>query len=1115
MAQPCQSSNPMKPWAWLAAVAAVCLVLATSTALYAINSAMRLGLPWWTAVVVPVLVYALVLPLCVPRIRLSGWITGFVTLAVLHGILGLVTTWLYASVGLTSFGEALAPAFWSFPPALVLEMVGSLLMTLPFLGALAPRSAAPRVQTETASPRAAAPKRPMQEVSAAPEQSRHVWARPTEPPAAPVAAVLSAVPPPATVAPVVEEPMAAPEQHGVHAAPLLGTNGSTLDVPEPGTQKPSDFRHALIELFGDPLPERKAEAVPELPLAPVALEPTAIPSAEVAAIPSVEVAAIPSVEAPAVPSAEVPERAVPEPRATPPVETPATMTAPGAPAPAGAMVRISFDRVVGQLPPAAFRVPLAQVGANLLEPGTLLVAQTLIVPQLGEGVVQVEWEAVVEQFPPAVFAVTPADVKQRIVNGRLLLPLDEIVRQLSSEVFGASMGRRPVEVPGIESFPAPFKPLGREGRAPAPAPAAVVREVMPAPARDLAPPPTAVEPEVVAAPAREPASPPGPVRLAESLPPIESSPAIPPLKALEPMPLLAPTPPLEPLAKAEPAPAVAFAQADAPQVIEVPSAAEITEDLRKWTLPHSDVKETPRAEPGQVAASTPAVPAAAKLALESVSDAAMAAAAPPVEPAAEVKSEATTEPVIRIPFDRVMAQLPPDQFRFPLERVGARLHEPGSLLVPLALIVPQLGEGAVHAAWEAVVGQFPVEAFAAAPADVKSHIEEGHLLLPLDEIVRQLPPDVFGGAMARGPVHVPGIESFPAPFKPLEYEEATPIAVPPASAAPQPEPVIAADPLPAFASPVPLPLATSPDPARAPAAPEITEPEIAAAPQPVPVAPLYEARIFERPIPVEPPATLLPERRGHAAMVAALMAPLETAALEEAQIGDFNIISVSTAGMPGGTVAAAAGRLSPLMARGAPQPIDQVTLRGLGGALVLTPVGSGWSSGTALAVGTRTGGALARLEMLASRAARHEPGSPPASPRNGAPFPRLEVTPAPPAVTAAAQDLTIFGPLAPQSFREPASGAVVHCLVSPGTLAADLAPFACELAQTMAQATPAGALGAFHSAVLRSGSRRVEIRRLQSAAGLALILVVGGNDTGRPGLARLQVERTAARLSVA
>jgi hypothetical protein len=734
----------------------------------------------------------------------------------------------------------------------------------------------------------------------------------------------------------------------------------------------------------------------------------------------------------------------------------------------------------------------------------LLVAQSLIVPQLGEGMVQVEWEAVVKQFPAAVFAVAPAEVKERIVNGRLLLPLDEIVRQLSPEVFGASMGRRPVAVPGIENFPAPFKPFGSEERPPA---SGVVPEAAPAPARDLAPAPAAVTPEIVAAPAREPVSPHEPVHPAEPLPRIESSPPVQPWRPLEPL------PPLEPFAKAEPAAAVAFAQTDAPQAIEVPSEAEITEDLGKWAPPTPEVMETPRAEPEAAPGSAAAAPADAELVLESASDAAMAATAPPVEPAAEAKSEATTEAAIRIPFDRVMAQLPPDQFRFPLEQVGARLREPQSLLVPQALIVPQLGEGAVHAAWEVVVGQFPVEAFAAAPGDVKNHIEEGRLLLPLDEIVRQLPPEVFGGAMARGPVHVPGIESFPAPFKPLGYQEPSRVALPPVSVAPRPEPVMAAEPV--TAPPSPPPLVMSPDPASAPAAPGIAEPAIAAEPHPVPVAPLYEAQAFERPIAAEPPATTAPERRGHAAMVAALMSPLDTAALEEAQIGDFNIISVTTGGMQGGMVAAAAGRLSPLIARAAPRPIDQVTLRGLSGALVLTPVGSGWSSGTALAVGTRPGGGLARLEMLARRAARHEQESPSSRPRIGTAFPRLEVTPAPPAVTAAAEDLTIFGPLAAQSFREPASGAVVHCLVSPGTMATELAPFACELAQAMAQTAPAEALGVFHSAVLRSGSTRVEIRRLPSAAGLALILVVGGIDTGRPGLARLQVERTAARLSVA
>jgi len=201
------------------------------------------------------------------------------------------------------------------------------------------------------------------------------------------------------------------------------------------------------------------------------------------------------------------------------------------------------------------------------------------------------------------------------------------------------------------------------------------------------------------------------------------------------------------------------------------------------------------------------------------------------------------------------------------------------------------------------------------------------------------------------------------------------------------------------------------------------------------------------------------------------------------------------------------------MARGLSQPIEQVTLRGAGGILVLTPLGSSSSGGAMLAVGMRTGGALARLEMLARRAAAWPVDREP--PRGTVVFARFDRMPTPPAVVAAAEDLTSFGPLDVQSYREAASGAVVHCLVAPGVAAPELAPFAWELTQVMTQSASAEALGVFHSAVLRSGKTRVEIRKLPAPAGPSQVLVMAGGDTGRPGLVRLQVERTAARLSEA
>ncbi len=120
------------------------------------------------------------------------------------------------------------------------------------------------------------------------------------------------------------------------------------------------------------------------------------------------------------------------------------------------MVRISFERIAGQLPADAFRLPLDRLGANLLEPGHLLVPRRLLGPQLAEGRARVQWSVVAEQFPRQAVTVSDADIAARLPEGALTLPLDEVIRQLPGDAFALSSPI--VDVRGIEDFPPPFQP---------------------------------------------------------------------------------------------------------------------------------------------------------------------------------------------------------------------------------------------------------------------------------------------------------------------------------------------------------------------------------------------------------------------------------------------------------------------------------------------------------------------------------------------------------------------------------------------------------------------------------------------------------------------------------
>ena len=144
--------------------------------------------------------------------------------------------------------------------------------------------------------------------------------------------------------------------------------------------------------------------------------------------------------------------------AAPPAEDPDPigMEPPAGPEIDGPTVRISWSRVATELPVEAFHVPLDQVAERLREPGALLIPQSVVLPQLAEGLIRVGWDVVARQFPREAMAVSDAEMAERLPNG-IRLPLDEIVRQVPLDLFTASGPA--ADVRGLEYFPAPFQPL--------------------------------------------------------------------------------------------------------------------------------------------------------------------------------------------------------------------------------------------------------------------------------------------------------------------------------------------------------------------------------------------------------------------------------------------------------------------------------------------------------------------------------------------------------------------------------------------------------------------------------------------------------------------------------
>jgi hypothetical protein len=170
---------------------------------------------------------------------------------------------------------------------------------------------------------------------------------------------------------------------------------------------------------------------------------------------------------------------------------------------------------------------------------------------------------------------------------------------------------------------------------------------------------------------------------------------------------------------------------------------------------------------------------------------------PPIAGGSRRDGAERVEEVVAIPFSRIAAQLPAGAFTIPPERLGANLLEPGHLLVPTRLLVPQLADGHVTVTWEEVADQFPRHALAVNEATVRDGLPEGRIVLPLDEVIRRLPPELF--APNQPGADMQALERFPLPFRPVEPDPVMPAAPPePPPAAPaapsRPEPVMEAAP---------------------------------------------------------------------------------------------------------------------------------------------------------------------------------------------------------------------------------------------------------------------------------------------------------------------------------
>jgi len=463
------------------------------------------------------------------------------------------------------------------------------------------------------------------------------------------------------------------------------------------------------------------------------------------------------------------------------------------------------------------------------------------------------------------------------------------------------------------------------------------------------------------------------------------------------------------------------------------------------------------------------------------------------------------EPMIRVPFVRIADQLPVEMFARGPEGLKDTLRPGVSLLVPRKLLLPHLGEGLAPVKWDVVADQFPLDELAMTHEEIAERLPDGSLLLPLDEVIPQIPPELL--TLSTPPVDVHQIEEFPEPFQPhapaqpdASGEEAPAAHVAHVEFAEEPE-------------------APAADAAERADEAETVDADVVAADQSV--QPELEDSEPERPT-YQPPALVLPEPEPHpeparsdqARRIAALLTPL----LNGLEIGQRDgagttVVTVIAPTLSEDSVVRTAMRIVPFLSDARlPEPVTQATVTAAGTTIVLTPFGSRETGGALLVTGVASRAGLAWLERLSRAAAREaqieaDNGKHTGPENDSGAGPELRAAIVPPGVRELADSLTAFGTVVPTLLRDRA-GALSACLFLPTSL--DAVPLA-RFARDLHAALEGTEIGRIASVVLKLGSHRVVLRAMDGVSGTVTMLV-GGGRIDRPGLARIELDRAATRL---